>query len=68
MIQDPLMKKVFPKSPMFAFKQSPNLRKIICRAKLPAQNQAKRKPKGVKPCKEPCNQILQIIDLKEKIF
>ena len=55
MTQDPLMKKVFPKPPMLAFKQPPNLRRMLCRAKLPTVNQARRKLKGVKPCNEPCN-------------
>ena len=55
MTQDPILKKIFPKPPMLAFKQPPNLRKMLCKAKLPTQNQAKRKLKGTKPCNEPCN-------------
>jgi hypothetical protein len=53
MTKDPLMKKVFPLPPMLAFKQPPNSRKMLVRAKLPTENQAKRKLKGIKPCNEP---------------
>jgi peptide-methionine (R)-S-oxide reductase len=52
---DPLMKKVFPKPPMLTFKQPRKLRRMLLRAKLPTENQARRKLKGVKPCNEPCN-------------
>jgi hypothetical protein len=50
---------------MLAFKQPPNLRKMLCRAKLPTQNQAKRKLKGVKPCNQPCNLCPYIKTSKE---
>jgi hypothetical protein len=65
--KDPLMKKVFPLPPMLAFKQPPNLRKMLVRAKLPTENQAKRKLKGIKPCNEPCNLCPYINTSKEII-
>ena len=65
MTKDPLMKKVFPHPPMAAFKQPQNLRSMLCRAKLPTQQQAKRKLKGIKPCNEPCNLCPYIKTSKE---
>jgi hypothetical protein len=53
MTKDPLIKKLFPKPPMLAFKQPSNLRRMLCRAKLHPDNQARRKLKGIKPCNEP---------------
>jgi hypothetical protein len=52
---------------MLAFKQPPNLRKMLVRAKLPTENQAKRKLKGMKPCNEPCNLCPYINTSKEII-
>jgi hypothetical protein len=49
------MLKVFKKPPMLAFKQPPNLRSVLCRAKLPNLKQTRRKITGIKPCNEPCN-------------
>jgi hypothetical protein len=43
--KDPLIKKVFPKPSVLAFKQPPNVRRILCRAKLPTDNQERRKLK-----------------------
>ena len=65
MTLDANMKKIFPKPPMLAFKQPQNLRKMLCRAKLPTQNQAKRKLKGVKPCNQPCTLCPYINTSKE---
>jgi hypothetical protein len=42
-------------SPILAFKQPKNLIRMLYRAKLPTQNQARRKINWAKPCNEPCN-------------
>ena len=54
MIKDPISKRVFNKPPMLAFKQPPNLGRVLCRAKLPKNNHPKRKVLGLKRCLKPC--------------
>ena len=50
------MLEVFPKPPMLAFRQPPNLGRTLCRAKLPpTQIKNKRRLIGVKPCNQPCS-------------
>ena len=55
MTKDPTMLKIFKKPPMVAFKQPPNLRSTLIRAKLPNLKKTKRKLTGIKPCNEPCS-------------
>ena len=66
MTKDPTMLKVFKKPPMLSFKQPPNLRSVLCHAKLPTLKQTRRKLTGIKPCNEPCN-LCPYID-KSKTF
>jgi hypothetical protein len=37
MTMNPLMKKIFPQPPMVSFRQPPNLKRTLCRAKVPEQ-------------------------------
>ncbi len=46
---------MFPKPPMVAYKQPPNLKSMLCRAKLLQNKHPKRKLVGMKPCNKPCN-------------
>ena len=55
MTLDPKMSKVFPTPPMVAFKQPPNLKNVLCRAKLPTKQKPKRVVSGMKKCNNPCN-------------
>ena len=49
------MLKLFPSPPMVAYKQPPNLRSVLCRAKLPENTHPKRRLVGMRPCNKPCN-------------
>jgi hypothetical protein len=42
MTLDPKLSKIFPAPPMVAFKQPPNLKKLLCRAKLPTDQKQKK--------------------------
>ena len=55
MTLDPKMSKIFPTPPMVAFKQPPNLKNVLCRAKLPTTQKPKRVISGMKKCNNPCN-------------
>jgi hypothetical protein len=55
MTTDKNMLEVFPKPPMVAFRQPPNLKSLLCRAKLPSNQKQKRIILGMKPCRNPCN-------------
>ena len=55
MTADKKMLKIFPKPPMVAFRQPPNLKSMLCRAKLPSDKKQKRILPGMKPCQNPCN-------------
>ena len=56
MTRDTKLKNTFPEPPMVAYKQPPNIRKILCRAKLPPKAKFKpdRKILGMKKCGKPC--------------
>jgi hypothetical protein len=49
------MQKIFPLPPMVAYKQPPNLKSVLCRAKLPQNKHPKRRLFGMQPCNKPCN-------------
>ena len=58
---NPELQKVFPEPPMAALRQGPNLRKFLCRAKLPKMSQNTRLPRnahknsvGWRKCAKPC--------------
>jgi hypothetical protein len=53
--KDQKMHKIFPLPPMVAYKQPPNLKSVLCRAKLPLNSHPKRKLVGMQPCNKPCN-------------
>ena len=53
--KDNKMLKIFPTPPMVAYKQPPNLKSVLCRAKLPKNSHPKRRLLGMKPCSKPCN-------------
>ena len=54
MTQSETLKEVFPKPPMVAFKQPPNLRRMLIRANLPSKARPKRTIKGTKACTHSC--------------
>ena len=49
------MLKIYPEPPMIAYKQTPNLKNVLCRAKLPSNKHPKRRLCGMKACHKPCN-------------
>jgi hypothetical protein len=55
MTKDKKMRETFPKPPMVAYQQPPNLKRILCHAKVPTKHKrATRKLIGIKPCNTPC--------------
>ena len=57
MTKGPTMLKVFPQPLKIAFKQPPNLTRMLCHAKLPSLKQTKGKLIGMKPRNEQCPYI-----------
>jgi hypothetical protein len=53
--KDQRMNKIFPLPPMVAYRQPPNLKSVLCRAKLPQNGHPKRRLAGMQPCNKPCN-------------
>jgi hypothetical protein len=53
--KDQKMNKIFPLPPMVAYRQPPNLKSVLCRAKLPQNSHSKRRLTGMQPCNKPCN-------------
>ena len=54
MASDPTLKKVFPAPPMLAFKQPPNLRSMLVRAKLATKSRPSRVNTGTHKCGKEC--------------
>ena len=54
MTKDPILKKIFTDPPMLAFKQPPNLRSMLVRAKHPAKTHSPRTLTGMHRCNKPC--------------
>ena len=68
MTKDPVAKEIFPKPPMMAFRQPPNLKRRLCQAKLPQRTtKQKRQLKGTKPCNKPCGICPYVLESKEFI-
>ena len=67
MTRDAKMLQTYPKPPMVAFKQPPNLKRVLVRAKLPAvKTRAPRVLLGVKPCNTPCA-ICPYVNLSKEV-
>ena len=49
------IKEVFPQPPMIAYKQPPNLKSMLCRAKLSTISRPQRKTTGMIRCTNSCN-------------
>jgi hypothetical protein len=68
MTRDAKMLQTYPKPPMVAFKQPPNLKRVLVRAKLPAEKtRAPRLLLGVKPCNTPCA-ICPYVSLSKEVY
>jgi hypothetical protein len=65
MTRDLDAKDAFPKPPMVAYRQPPNLRSVLCRARLPNQKNTKRNVLGVQRCYKPCKICPYILNSKE---
>ena len=53
---DGRLKGAFPKPPMLCFKKPPNIKDILCRAKLPPKRTSMRTKKpGLRRCTKPCS-------------
>jgi hypothetical protein len=65
MTRDTEAKDTFPKPPMVAYKQPPNLKSVLCRAKLPKSKNTKRTLAGLKRCYKPCDSCPYVLSSKE---
>ena len=65
MVRDPEAKETFKKPPMVAYRQPPNIQRLLCRAKLPEKRHEKRRKTGLQRCYKPCNICPYIINSKE---
>ena len=54
---DPTLKHIFPKPPMIAYRQTPNLRRILVRSKFSSNG-----PTGTFPCNKPRCKLCNLID------
>ena len=54
MVKDPILQKIFPERPMLAFRQPPNLRSQLVRAKHPTKVNPPRTLVGMHKCNKPC--------------
>jgi hypothetical protein len=67
MTKDEKMSKMYPQPPMVAYKQPPNIRRILCHAKVPTEHKREaRKLIGIKPCNSPC-MICPCVKLSKEI-
>ena len=69
MTRDKKLSNTFKQPPMVAFKQPPNLQKILCHAKLPPataslRDHPKRDKFGLKKCNRPCPIDIHVIPSK----
>ena len=56
----------FLKPPMVAYRQPPNLQRLLCKAKLPTtKNHEKRRKTGLQRCYKPCNICPYVLNSKE---
>ena len=55
MTKDIEAKDAFPKPPMVAYRQPPNLKSVLCRAKLPKIKHSKRRKNGLQKCFGACD-------------
>ena len=66
MVRDPEAKETFKKPPMVAYRQPPNLQRLLCKAKLPTtKNHEKRRKTGLQRCYKPCNICPYVLNSKE---
>ena len=64
MSMDKLSLEIFPQQPMVAYRQPPNLKQILCRAKLPTGKRVQRKKIGMRRCTVPCTACIHMLDTK----
>jgi len=64
--RNPRMKKLYPEPPMVAFKQESNLKKILCRAKVPREKHKTsmrlQSQVGLKKCLQPRCKVCTLVD------
>ena len=65
MIRNPESKDTFKKPPMVAYKQPPNLQRLLCKAKLPSKRHEKRRKTGLQRCYKPCDICPYVLNSKE---
>ena len=64
MATDSLALKLFPQQPMVAYRQPPNLKQTLCRAKLPGGKRSQRHQIGMKRCTHSCTACIHMMDTK----
>ena len=56
--------EIFPDPPMVAYRQPPNLKQTLCRAKLPTGKRSQRTQYGMKRCTHSCPACIHMMDTK----
>ena len=56
--------EILPQPPMVAFRQPPNLKSMLCRAKLPNGGRSQRKQIGMQRCRHSCTPCIHLLDTK----
>ena len=64
MSMDTLSKEIFPNPPMVAYRQPPNLKQTLCRAKLPTGKRSQRTQVGMKRCNHQCPVCIHMMETK----
>ena len=64
MSTDQFSLEIFPNPPMVAYRQPPNLKQMLCRAKLPTGKRSKRAQTGMKRCTHQCPVSIHMMDTK----
>ena len=65
MIKNRHIHEIFPQPPMVAYKQSPNLKQVLCRARLQCTTRPQRQKIGMLKCTKSCNVCCYLNKTKE---
>ena len=65
--KDPALKDIFPQPPMVAFKQPPNLKRMLCHAKIPVKVTSHRNLRGMNKCIESSCSICPFVKNSKEI-
>ena len=64
MAKDKHSLEIFPQPPMIAYRQPPNLKQTLCRAKLPTAKRSQRQQHGMQRCLHQCPVCIHMLDTR----